>query len=165
MEINKKMDLQVASLKTVLESLKLETIRYLAGKHVCLLQSAAAGWVCKLKRCLCPVSLLSHRLLLPGHRSGSLPAVEVKELNSSPSSTQSSSSENASISEFKTCCCYKISQFNFKATKSQFQFISSVVYFSTTQSEYSETNRPECYFSRSTQVLTAHSSTCKHPAF
>lgn len=32
MEINKKMDLQVASLKTVLESLKLETIRYLAGK-------------------------------------------------------------------------------------------------------------------------------------
>lgn len=31
MEINKKMDLQVASLKTVLESLKLETIRYLAG--------------------------------------------------------------------------------------------------------------------------------------
>lgn len=33
MEISKKMDLQVASLKTVLESLKLETIRYLAGKH------------------------------------------------------------------------------------------------------------------------------------
>lgn len=33
MEINKKMDLQVASLKTVLESLKLETIRYLAGKR------------------------------------------------------------------------------------------------------------------------------------
>ncbi|XP_073335416.1 coiled-coil domain-containing protein 90B, mitochondrial [Pagrus major] len=31
MEINKKMDLQVASLKTVLESLKLETIRYLAA--------------------------------------------------------------------------------------------------------------------------------------
>ena len=31
MEINKKMDLQVASLKTVLESLKLETVRYLAG--------------------------------------------------------------------------------------------------------------------------------------
>lgn len=31
MEINKKIDLQVASLKTVLESLKLETIRYLAG--------------------------------------------------------------------------------------------------------------------------------------
>ncbi|KAG7237523.1 hypothetical protein INR49_032272 [Caranx melampygus] len=30
MEINKKIDLQVASLKTVLESLKLETIRYLA---------------------------------------------------------------------------------------------------------------------------------------
>ncbi|XP_068600839.1 coiled-coil domain-containing protein 90B, mitochondrial [Brachionichthys hirsutus] len=31
MEINKKMDLQVASLKTVLESVKLETIRYLAA--------------------------------------------------------------------------------------------------------------------------------------
>ncbi|XP_054611776.1 coiled-coil domain-containing protein 90B, mitochondrial [Dunckerocampus dactyliophorus] len=31
MEISKKMDLQVASLKTVLESLKLETIRYLAA--------------------------------------------------------------------------------------------------------------------------------------
>lgn len=31
METNKKMDLQVASLKTVLESLKLETIRYLAA--------------------------------------------------------------------------------------------------------------------------------------
>ncbi|XP_070699900.1 coiled-coil domain-containing protein 90B, mitochondrial [Pempheris klunzingeri] len=31
MELNKKMDLQVASLKTVLESLKLETIRYLAA--------------------------------------------------------------------------------------------------------------------------------------
>ncbi|KAM8835909.1 coiled-coil domain-containing protein 90B, mitochondrial [Synchiropus picturatus] len=31
MEINKKIDLQVASLKTVLESLKLETVRYLAG--------------------------------------------------------------------------------------------------------------------------------------
>lgn len=31
MEINKKMDLQVASLKMVLESLKLETIRYMAG--------------------------------------------------------------------------------------------------------------------------------------
>ncbi|KAI3374061.1 hypothetical protein L3Q82_022619, partial [Scortum barcoo] len=31
MEISKKIDLQVASLKTVLESLKLETIRYLAG--------------------------------------------------------------------------------------------------------------------------------------
>ncbi|XP_023254461.1 coiled-coil domain-containing protein 90B, mitochondrial-like, partial [Seriola lalandi dorsalis] len=30
MEINKKIDLQVASLKTVLESLKLETVRYLA---------------------------------------------------------------------------------------------------------------------------------------
>ncbi|XP_034722346.1 coiled-coil domain-containing protein 90B, mitochondrial [Etheostoma cragini] len=33
MEINRKIDLQVASLKTVLESLKLETIRYLAGTH------------------------------------------------------------------------------------------------------------------------------------
>uniref|UniRef100_A0A3Q0T906 Coiled-coil domain containing 90B n=1 Tax=Amphilophus citrinellus TaxID=61819 RepID=A0A3Q0T906_AMPCI len=31
MEINKKLDLQVASLKTLLESLKLETIRYLAA--------------------------------------------------------------------------------------------------------------------------------------
>lgn len=31
MEINKKMDIQVASLKTVLESLKLETVRYLAA--------------------------------------------------------------------------------------------------------------------------------------
>lgn len=31
MEINRKIDLQVASLKTVLESLKLETIRYLAA--------------------------------------------------------------------------------------------------------------------------------------
>uniref|UniRef100_UPI003AAE04D2 coiled-coil domain-containing protein 90B, mitochondrial-like n=1 Tax=Centroberyx gerrardi TaxID=166262 RepID=UPI003AAE04D2 len=31
METNKKMELQVASLKTVLESLKLETIRYLAA--------------------------------------------------------------------------------------------------------------------------------------
>lgn len=31
MEVNKKIDLQVASLKTVLESLKLETIRYLAA--------------------------------------------------------------------------------------------------------------------------------------
>ncbi|XP_029029386.1 coiled-coil domain-containing protein 90B, mitochondrial isoform X2 [Betta splendens] len=31
MEINKKIDLQVASLKTVLESLKLETVRYLAA--------------------------------------------------------------------------------------------------------------------------------------
>uniref|UniRef100_A0A3B4WFY7 Coiled-coil domain containing 90B n=1 Tax=Seriola lalandi dorsalis TaxID=1841481 RepID=A0A3B4WFY7_SERLL len=30
-KINKKIDLQVASLKTVLESLKLETVRYLAG--------------------------------------------------------------------------------------------------------------------------------------
>lgn len=34
MEINKKMDLQVASLKTVLESLKLETVRYLAGEYI-----------------------------------------------------------------------------------------------------------------------------------
>lgn len=34
MEINRKIDLQVASLKTVLESLKLETIRYLAGKKL-----------------------------------------------------------------------------------------------------------------------------------
>ncbi|CAI5642462.1 coiled-coil domain-containing protein 90B, mitochondrial isoform X2 [Oreochromis niloticus] len=33
MEINRKLDLQVASLKTLLESLKLETIRYLAAKH------------------------------------------------------------------------------------------------------------------------------------
>ena len=33
MEINKKIDLQVASLKTVLESLKLETVRYLAGNR------------------------------------------------------------------------------------------------------------------------------------
>lgn len=32
MEINRKLDLQVASLKTLLESLKLETIRYLAGE-------------------------------------------------------------------------------------------------------------------------------------
>uniref|UniRef100_A0AAQ5Y534 Coiled-coil domain containing 90B n=1 Tax=Amphiprion ocellaris TaxID=80972 RepID=A0AAQ5Y534_AMPOC len=31
MEVNKKIDLQVASLKTVLESLKLETVRYLAA--------------------------------------------------------------------------------------------------------------------------------------
>nr|XP_046267205.1 coiled-coil domain-containing protein 90B, mitochondrial isoform X1 [Scatophagus argus] len=31
MEINKKMDLQVASLKTILESLKLKTVRYLAA--------------------------------------------------------------------------------------------------------------------------------------
>ena len=36
MEINKKMDLQVASLKTVLESLKLETIRYMAGNGAAL---------------------------------------------------------------------------------------------------------------------------------
>lgn len=35
------MDLQVASLKTVLESLKLETIRYLAGKHV---GASSEGW-------------------------------------------------------------------------------------------------------------------------
>lgn len=41
MEINRKLDLQVASLKTLLESLKLQTIRYLAGEtgavrlHVC----------------------------------------------------------------------------------------------------------------------------------
>lgn len=33
MEINKKIDLQVASLKTLLESLKLETVRYLAGNE------------------------------------------------------------------------------------------------------------------------------------
>lgn len=32
MEINKKIDLQVASVKTLLESLKLETVRYLAGR-------------------------------------------------------------------------------------------------------------------------------------
>lgn len=32
MEINRKLDLQVASLKTLLESLKLQTIRYLAGE-------------------------------------------------------------------------------------------------------------------------------------
>lgn len=32
METNKKIDLDVASLKTLLESLKLETVRYLAGR-------------------------------------------------------------------------------------------------------------------------------------
>ncbi|XP_038563996.1 coiled-coil domain-containing protein 90B, mitochondrial isoform X2 [Micropterus salmoides] len=37
MEINKKMDLQVASLKTLLESLKLETISYLAATVFCCL--------------------------------------------------------------------------------------------------------------------------------
>ncbi|XP_068186798.1 coiled-coil domain-containing protein 90B, mitochondrial [Antennarius striatus] len=40
MEINKKMDLQVASLKTVLESLKLETVRYLAASVFCCLAIA-----------------------------------------------------------------------------------------------------------------------------
>lgn len=39
MEINKKMDIQVASLKTVLESLKLETVRYLAGERSTLMCS------------------------------------------------------------------------------------------------------------------------------
>lgn len=43
MEINKKMDLQVASLKTVLESLKLETVRYLAGKQVAPSSSSSSG--------------------------------------------------------------------------------------------------------------------------
>lgn len=37
MEINKKIDLQVASLKTLLESLKLETVRYLAATLFCCL--------------------------------------------------------------------------------------------------------------------------------
>lgn len=32
METTKKIDIEVASLKTLLESLKLDTIRYLAGK-------------------------------------------------------------------------------------------------------------------------------------
>ena len=37
METNKKIDLDVASLKTLLESLKLETVRYLAGRpFVCV---------------------------------------------------------------------------------------------------------------------------------
>uniref|UniRef100_A0A8C6UFB0 Coiled-coil domain containing 90B n=1 Tax=Neogobius melanostomus TaxID=47308 RepID=A0A8C6UFB0_9GOBI len=35
MEINKKIDLEVASLKTLLESLKLETVRYLAATVFC----------------------------------------------------------------------------------------------------------------------------------
>lgn len=37
MEINRKLDLQVASLKTLLESLKLQTIRYLAGETAAVL--------------------------------------------------------------------------------------------------------------------------------
>lgn len=40
MEINKKIDLEVASLKTLLESLKLETVRYLAATLFCCLALA-----------------------------------------------------------------------------------------------------------------------------
>ncbi|XP_061818596.2 coiled-coil domain-containing protein 90B, mitochondrial isoform X1 [Nerophis lumbriciformis] len=46
MEISKKMDLQVASLKTVLESLKLETIRYLAATvFSCLTIALGVYWL------------------------------------------------------------------------------------------------------------------------
>lgn len=34
METTKKIDIEVASLKTLLESLKLDTVRYLAGKEL-----------------------------------------------------------------------------------------------------------------------------------
>ncbi|XP_061904804.1 coiled-coil domain-containing protein 90B, mitochondrial [Entelurus aequoreus] len=48
MEISKKMELQVASLKTVLESLKLETIRYLAATvFSCLTISLGVYWLWK----------------------------------------------------------------------------------------------------------------------
>uniref|UniRef100_A0A3Q2NYY2 Coiled-coil domain containing 90B n=1 Tax=Fundulus heteroclitus TaxID=8078 RepID=A0A3Q2NYY2_FUNHE len=77
-EINRKIDLQVASLKTVLESLKLETVRYLAGgrgRHPVLERR-----FCPLK---CSRSALLHSdcLLLPRHRAGSLPVLEVTEQN------------------------------------------------------------------------------------
>lgn len=43
MEINRKLDLQVASLKTLLESLKLQTIRYLAGETGAVLLCVCDG--------------------------------------------------------------------------------------------------------------------------
>lgn len=43
MEINRKLDLQVASLKTLLESLKLQTIRYLAGETAAVLLCVCDG--------------------------------------------------------------------------------------------------------------------------
>ncbi len=105
MEINKKMDLQVASLKTVLESLKLETIRYLAGKTCSRLASHGTSlkqhsdWTITVEgrslenkqdersgvvsqcdsQLFSPVFLHSDGVLLPRHRSGSVSAVEVKD--------------------------------------------------------------------------------------
>lgn len=79
MEISKKMDLQVASLKTVLESLKLETIRYLAGK--CQAKFDGEYWWVGFSEALEPCYLLlhSHDVLLSGHRSGGLPLLEVMD--------------------------------------------------------------------------------------
>lgn len=74
MEINKKMDIQVASLKTVLESLKLETVRYLAGDHniyMCTLinhtvKEEGLG-LAESDCCLFPIAALQQRcsLVLP----------------------------------------------------------------------------------------------------
>lgn len=98
MEINKKMDIQVASLKTVLESLKLETVRYLAGElrtNMCreILQlffpqlntgGVWQKWGLAMSDCFLFLLLLSSNgLLLPRHRPGSLPSVEVNDLYSS----------------------------------------------------------------------------------
>lgn len=49
MEINKKIDLQVASVKTLLESLKLQTVRYLAGGLWCRPGSGSVGSVLSFK--------------------------------------------------------------------------------------------------------------------
>lgn len=77
MEISKKMDFQVASLKTVLESLKLETIRYMAGRRPASFDGAL--WWRGAEPQPCAVFPHSHGVLLPGHRSGGLPLVEVME--------------------------------------------------------------------------------------
>ena len=51
METTKKIDLEVASLKTLLESLKLETIRYLAGSVcVCVRLYAKSNVICHMLR-------------------------------------------------------------------------------------------------------------------
>lgn len=48
METTKKIDIEVASLKTLLESLKLDTIRYLAGKGLELNGKGQWGHISRL---------------------------------------------------------------------------------------------------------------------
>lgn len=73
------MDLQVASLKTVLESLKLETIRYLAGKRP--VEFDGEYWQVGFPEIPEPwcLSFHSHGVLLSGHRFGGLPLLEVMD--------------------------------------------------------------------------------------